>query len=101
MAADTTPYAPPPMPRPTATNRPFFEGCNAGVLRIQRCTAEGCRRPIFYPRVCCPHCGHGTLDWADCSGSGRVISFTVVHRPGHDAVAAIHCRGPAGDRHHR
>ncbi len=89
MAADTTtPHARPPMPRPTAVNRPFFEGCNAGVLRIQRCAAPACRRPVFYPRVCCPHCGHGALGWIECSGRGRVISYTVVHRPGHDAFLA-------------
>ena len=86
--AEATAHARPPIPRPAPTNRPFFEGCNAGVLRIQRCAAPECRRPVFYPRVCCPHCGGGTLDWIDCSGRGRVISYTVVHRPGHDAFLA-------------
>ena len=86
--AEATAQARPPFPRPAPTNRPFFEGCNAGVLRIQRCAAPECRRPVFYPRVCCPHCGGGTLDWIDCSGRGRVISYTVAHRPGHDAFLA-------------
>ncbi len=81
-------HAKPPMPRVDAVNRPFFEGCNAGVLRIQRCVEPGCRRAVFYPRVCCPHCGGGALDWIDVSGRGKVISCTVVHRPGHDAFLA-------------
>jgi uncharacterized OB-fold protein len=77
-----------PVPRVSVVNRPFFEGCNAGALRIQRCAEPGCRRHIFYPRVCCPHCGGGEVEWVDASGRGSVISFTVVHRPGHSAFLA-------------
>ena len=40
---------------------------------------------MFYPRVCCPYCGSGELVWEQASGSGRLQSWTLVHRPGHDA----------------
>lgn len=29
-----------PAPRVTDINRPFWEGCNAGKLMLQRCRAE-------------------------------------------------------------
>jgi uncharacterized OB-fold protein len=75
-----------PLPRVTALTRPFWDGCSVGVLRLQRCLS--CRKAVFYPRVCCPHCGHGGLEWFDASGSGAVITWTVVHRPGHDSFMA-------------
>lgn len=71
-----------PQPRITENNRPFWQGCNEGRLMIQRCTA--CGRGVFYPRVCCPHCRHGALDWIEASGKGRVISHTTVWRTHHD-----------------
>lgn len=77
---------PRPLPRETPLNRPFWDGCRAGILRLQRCL--GCRQAVFYPRVCCPHCGHGELEWFDASGHGVLASWTVIHRPGHDSFMA-------------
>lgn len=74
-----------PTPRVTAINRPFWDGCNQGRLMLQRCAAPECRKHVFYPRVCCPHCGHGALDWVEASGRGRILTYTEIHRPGHDA----------------
>lgn len=71
-----------PQPRVGALNRPFWEGCNAGRLMLQRCPA--CRRAIFYPRVCCPFCRHGELEWFEASGRGTIVSHTTVHRTHHD-----------------
>ena len=72
-----------PLPRITAINRPFFEGCDTGEFRLQRCEAEGCGRYIYFPRICCPHCGGGTLSWTAASGKGRIRSYTVIRRPQH------------------
>ena len=77
-----------PQPRITAINRPFWEGCRAGKLMLQRCGEVGCGRFVFYPRVCCPYCGGGRLDWQQASGEGRLQSWAVIHRPGHAAFAA-------------
>ena len=71
------------MPQVTAVNRPYWEGCNRGVLMLQRCLAATCRQYVFYPRVCCPHCRHGALEWVAASGRGRIESYTLVHRPQH------------------
>jgi uncharacterized OB-fold protein len=75
-----------PQPRVTELNRPFWSGCNEGRLMIQRCAA--CARAVFYPRVCCPFCRHGELDWIQASGRGKIISHTTVHRTHHDSFNA-------------
>lgn len=74
-----------PQPRITDVNRPFWDGCRKGRLMLQRCTDSACARFVFYPRVCCPYCGGGVLEWQRASGGGRLQSWTVVHRPGHAA----------------
>lgn len=76
------------MPRRSAFSRPFWEACNQGRLLLQRCQAVGCGKYVFYPRVCCPHCGGGDLRWEDASGRGRIVSFTRVHRPHHESFYA-------------
>lgn len=57
----------------------YSEALAAGRFRIQRC--NGCRQYVFYPRVVCPHCASGDLDWVEPSGLGTVYSTTVVRRP--------------------
>lgn len=80
MAADTK-----PLPRINGINRPFFEGCGAGELRLQRCQAPNCGRHVYFPRVCCPHCGGGDLVWEAVSGRGTIRTHTLVRRPQHPA----------------
>ena len=74
---------PKPNPRKTPISAPFWEGCNDGRLMLQRCAGADCERYVYYPRACCPHCGSGDLDWVEASGRGRVVSWTMVHRPHH------------------
>lgn len=74
-----------PMPRITSVNRPFWEACDAGRLSMQKCENAACGRLVFYPRVCCPHCGGGALKWVDVSGRGRIETYTKVHRPQHES----------------
>ncbi len=74
-----------PAPRVTDINRPFWEGCNAGKLMLQRCRTEGCGQYVYYPRVCCPQCHGGALAWTTASGRGRIVSYTAVHRPQHES----------------
>ena len=83
--------APGPTPEPaTATpGRPrpainedtefFWEGVNAGELRIQRCAACGTLR--HPPRPACGACGSLESDHAVASGRGTVYSFVVHHYP--------------------
>ncbi|WP_199434631.1 Zn-ribbon domain-containing OB-fold protein [Qaidamihabitans albus] len=61
-----------------AESRPFWDGIAEGELRLQRC--RDCARAVFYPRVFCPHCFGGRLDWFTATGAGTVYSYTVAHR---------------------
>jgi uncharacterized OB-fold protein len=74
-----------PLPRPTALSQPHWEGCRAGVLRVQRCRA--CGTHVFIPQPLCTRCFHDGLEWVESAGNGSVYSFTVVHRAPHPAFA--------------
>lgn len=65
-------------PQSSDLSQIYWEGCRAGVLRLQRCAA--CERYQFYPRIICSHCESRDLHWRDTSGRGQVASFTVVRR---------------------
>ena len=72
-----------PLPRVNDINRPFWEACNRRELVLQQCDQPDCGRYIYYPRVCCPYCGGGDLTWRKVSGRGRIVTYTIVHRPQH------------------
>ena len=67
-----------PLPRITGDTRPFWDGCAAGELRVQQCTA--CAAKQFPPRSRCGECGAGEFEWTDNALRGEIYSFTVVHR---------------------
>jgi uncharacterized protein len=48
-----------------------------GKLGYQRCA--DCSAAVFYPRVLCPVCGSGTLEWRESEGRGTVYATTAVH----------------------
>ncbi|SPB14586.1 hypothetical protein NOV72_01829 [Caballeronia novacaledonica] len=64
-------------PVPTPGTRPFWEGTQAGELRIQVC--GHCRALVLYPRPHCPECGAQSLSWVRASGRGRLHSYVVSH----------------------
>ena len=72
-----------PLPQPSETSRPFWEGVRARELRLQRC--RDCDKHIFYPRAICPFCLSERLEWVTASGKGKVYSYTVVRRAMHPA----------------
>lgn len=88
-------YAPkerPPQPTATSPDAPkrrrpmrgrdnafFWEGVDAGELRIQRCA--GCGELHHPPRPMCHACHSVEWDWVVSSGRGVVHSFVVYHRP--------------------
>lgn len=69
-----------PLPRPTPESRPFWEGCKAHELRLQRCRA--CDQAYFYPRNVCPACLSGDVEWFRASGRGKLHTFSVMHTGG-------------------
>jgi uncharacterized OB-fold protein len=68
-----------PVPEPTPETQPFWDGCAAGQLRIQRCL--DCARPYFYPRPACPACGSARVEWFTASGRATLYSYVINHRP--------------------
>lgn len=69
----------PPLPTPTPTSRPFWDGLREGRVRLQQCGA--CGGWVFYPRVRCSHCLADALEWHDVSGLGSLYTWTVCERP--------------------
>jgi len=49
-----------------------------GALALQRC--DDCGAVIFYPRTVCPHCWSPRLEWFRAAGTGRIVSFSRIHR---------------------
>ncbi|MEE4298534.1 MAG: OB-fold domain-containing protein [Pseudomonadales bacterium] len=76
--ASEMPEATPPLPVPTPTSRPFWDGLAEGVVRLQRCTA--CGGWVFYPRSRCSHCLADALEWHAVSGAATLYSWTVCER---------------------
>jgi len=66
-------------PVPTPETQPYWDGCAAGELRIQRCL--DCGKPYFYPRPLCPSCGSGRVEWFTASGQATLYSYVINHRP--------------------
>ncbi len=68
-----------PAPEPTPETQPFWDGCAAGELRIQRCL--DCGMPYFYPRPVCPSCGSTNVEWFTACGDATLYSYVINHRP--------------------
>ena len=64
---------------PVAAYRRHLEN---GKLAYQRCA--DCSAAVFYPRVLCPVCGSGALEWRESAGRGTVYATTAVHSRNHD-----------------
>ncbi|MFH1350608.1 MAG: Zn-ribbon domain-containing OB-fold protein [Pseudomonadota bacterium] len=65
-----------PVPVVTPWGKPFWDAARQGKLKIQLC--KDCNKYVFYPRLVCPHCFSGNLDWVEASGKGTVYSYTLV-----------------------
>jgi Predicted nucleic-acid-binding protein containing a Zn-ribbon len=73
------------LPTIDALNRPFWEGCAAGELRMQACLVCGrIRYPISYT---CPNCLSSEYEWRVMSGEGEILSWVVYQRNYHPAWA--------------
>jgi len=71
------------LPTLDEVNRPYWESCREGVLRLQRCGAcDLLRYPIA---AICPTCLSTELEWEKVSGRGEVFSF-IVFRHAYNAA---------------
>ena len=68
-----------PIPRPSGTTRPFWDGLNERKVQIQRC--DGCDSWVFYPRTRCPSCLSDLLIWREVSGQGVLYTYTLARQP--------------------
>jgi uncharacterized protein len=68
-----------PLPALDSETQPFWEGCRAGKLRLQRCTQ--CGHVRFPPTRFCAKCHSAEHEWIDSRGHGKVFSWIVVRHP--------------------
>jgi uncharacterized OB-fold protein len=71
-----------PIPKPIdPINAEFWQVCQDGVLRFQRCTA--CDRFRHLPRYMCASCGSTDYEWSAVEPHGSLYSWTVTHQVFH------------------
>jgi uncharacterized protein len=66
-------------PKPTPETQHFWNGTQAGELRLQRCDA--CANVYFPPRPFCPACASRKVSVFRASGLGKLYSYVIHHRP--------------------
>ena len=72
-------------PRPSPETAVYWDACREHKLMIQQC--NDCHHYQFYPRIMCTKCMSPEVEWVNASGTGRVLSFTIVRRPVSKAYA--------------
>ena len=76
------------LPKPTPETQHFWDGCRAGELRLQRCTA--CAETYFPPRPFCPKCLSRDVEVYAASGKATLHSYIINHRPRPDMGTEPH-----------
>lgn len=66
-------------PVPDEDSAPFWEALRAHEVLLQKCA--NCTRVRFPPMPGCPYCGSPAAEHVKSSGSGKVYSWIVAHRP--------------------
>ncbi|MEM7078812.1 MAG: zinc ribbon domain-containing protein [Pseudomonadota bacterium] len=69
------------IPEPSEASRPFFEGAQAGKLRLQCCSA--CGTWMFPVATMCSQCGGRELEWRDTSGQATLFAHGRLRREYH------------------
>ncbi len=55
----------------------YLKHIQEGMFRAYRCV--DCGMIIAPPSGSCYGCGSSNMEWADVSGKGKLVSFTVIH----------------------
>lgn len=76
------------LPRPTPETQHFWNGCQEGELRLQRCRA--CAHTYFPPRPFCPACAGRDVEVYAASGRAVLYSYIINHRPRPDMGSEPH-----------
>jgi uncharacterized OB-fold protein len=64
-------------PETNPETKPFWDGCAEEKLVLPRCVDTG--KFIWYPRAISPFT-FGPVEWAACSGKGKIYTFSVMER---------------------
>ena len=67
-----------PVPKPTVTTQPFWDGTAQHRLLLARCA--DCGHARMPPTPLCPCCQSQRIAWDDLSGRGEVYAYTIVER---------------------
>lgn len=76
-----------PVPEPNEDSRAFWQAAREHRLLAQRC--EECGSARAYPQAACPVCLSERAASFECSGRGRIHTFTTIARPPLPAFAAL------------
>ena len=68
-----------PLPTPTPTSAPFWDGLKEGVVKLQKCS--DCGVWVFYPRSRCSGCLSDSLEWREVSGNATLYTYTIARQP--------------------
>lgn len=69
-----------PQPIEDVDNFEFLQAWRErGEIVLQRSAQE--KRCFLYPRPICPFSGRTDLEFVTASGQGKIISYSIVHRP--------------------
>lgn len=66
------------LPEITDANQPFWDGCEKGELRLQRCAS--CATYRFPDAPVCGRCLSEAFSWQAVSGRGRLWSWLMMHQ---------------------
>ena len=66
------------LPDQSPLDEPFWAATAVHELRLQRC--DTCEAFRFIPSEICSHCHSESATWTRVDGSGRIFTYTVVHR---------------------
>ncbi|WP_395306992.1 OB-fold domain-containing protein [Mycobacterium sp. AMU20-3851] len=68
-----------PVPLPTPTSAPYWDGLRRGEVWIQ--FSPSLDAYVFYPRVLAPGTLADDLQWRQISGAATLVSFAAAQRP--------------------
>ena len=67
-----------PLPTPTPTSAPFWDGLKESVIKLQKC--NDCGVWVFYPRNRCNSCLSDSLEWREVSGNATLYTYTIARQ---------------------
>lgn len=84
MSIETTGIAGPEAVRDERSAE-FFDAAARDILLIRRCDA--CSHFLVPEARTCSACSSGDLSWYEATGTGELVSWSVIHHPPHPAFA--------------